>query len=74
LSSIKTVGLCCGVPLSVARATEREMTLLSLLLSIDPLVDWEAVCGCSDGLEVVFALIGVSQVVVVEELDSFLSP
>jgi hypothetical protein len=50
------------------------MTLLSLLLSIDPLVDWEAVCGCSDGLEVVFALIGVSQVVVVEELDSFLSP
>lgn len=74
LPPIKTVVLCYRGSLSVARPIEKEMPLLSLLLSSDPLVDWEAVCCHSDGLVVFSALIGMSQVVVVEGLDSFLFP
>lgn len=62
------------MPLSVAQPIEKEMPSLSALLSNGLLVDWEAVCCRSDGLEVVSALIGVSQVLVAEKLDSLLSP
>lgn len=74
MPSIKTVVLCCRVPLSVARPIEKEMPLLSVLLSSDRLVDWEAVCCHSDDLEVFSALIDMNQVVEVEGLDSFLFP
>lgn len=73
MPSIKTVVLDCGMPLSVSQPIEKEMPCLSAILSNGLLVDWETVSSCSNGLEVVSSLIGVSQVVGAEELDSLLS-